>query len=363
MSGTSLDGVDAVLLEIGDKDQGIVLRGTYSLPFSSDLKAQLWQLTQSSANEIDVMLRAERALTQCYVQVVEGLLAETKWPSDRVAAIGCHGQTIRHQVAGSDHYTLQIGDMHWLAAHTGIPCVGDFRRMDMALGGQGAPLMPAFHRQLFQHHDEDCVVVNIGGIANVTLLSCDPDQPVIGFDTGPGNGLMDSWVHRHWGLAYDEGGHLAARGCVHEPMFRACMSDPYFSKRPPKSTGRDYFNLDWLSRCYPRQEVDKSDGLATLLHLTVSSIARAIQRCSPNSKRVIVCGGGAKNQTLMGALSALLPGCRVDTSAAYGIDPQWVEASGFAWLAYCRLLGRGGHLPAVTGASRTAVLGAVCLPD
>jgi anhydro-N-acetylmuramic acid kinase len=358
MSGTSLDAIDVVWC--GFDGDGIDLLGQLSFPLPADLKQQLWQLTRSGADEINQMLRCERALTRCYVVAVQGLLAKYGLQPSQVDAIGCHGQTIRHQTGSGEVFTLQLGDMSWLATHTGIACIGDFRRMDIALGGQGAPLMPAFHQAFLGVSDQARAVVNIGGIANVTFLpGAESDKSVLGFDTGPGNGLMDSWVQRHWQKNYDDGGELALRGKVHAGLLAACLADDYFTLSPPKSTGRDQFHLDWLQACYDVSSLALYDVLATLLQLTAESIIRSISDLPQAVSQLLVCGGGAYNAALMAALQKGLPDCEVTSVLRYGVAPQWLEAMGFAWLAHRRLLGLPGNLPSVTGAKKSSVLGAV----
>jgi anhydro-N-acetylmuramic acid kinase len=331
MSGTSLDAVDAVLVDFSG--HGVEVKAVASSPIPKGLKQQLWGLTQPCHDEIQVMLKAERELSELYVEVANTLLAKSGIKASQVAAIGAHGQTLRHQAHGAQTYTLQIIDEHWLAAHTGIPALCGFRRMDIARGGQGAPLMPPFHQRLFHCSDENRAVVNIGGIANVTCLPAQSNQPVQGFDTGPGNGLMDQWVGEHWVLPYDKNGELASKGKLHKPLLEAMLAHPFFAEPVPKSTGRDTFHLDWVRQCEHIQALAPLDVLATLLHVTAASIAQSVEGVD----RLIVCGGGARNQTLMAVLQDYLPGVSVVSSLAYGMDPQWVEASGFAWLAYRHL--------------------------
>lgn len=360
MSGTSLDGVDVVLCDSG---RNLALVASHHIAFSPKLRTELSELTYSGSdvviNELSKMLLVERALTKIYVRAVLELLKQTGIAPRDVMVIGCHGQTLRHQILDGELVTLQVGDMHWLSAHTNIPCIGDFRRMDIAMGGQGAPLMPLFHRHCFSHREENRVIVNIGGIANITVL---PEQngQIQGFDSGPGNGLINSWVQAHWSYDYDDGGRLAATGRVNEHLLQACLRDPYFQAPPPKSTGRDYFHLDWLRQRYDVSTLSREDVLATLVAVTVKTISMAILASLPETRRVIVCGGGVKNDFMMAQLQLALPQCKVESSQEHHFHPQWLEAIGFAWLAYQRIQGKKVDTAMVTGAKTSRVkLGAL----
>jgi anhydro-N-acetylmuramic acid kinase len=271
--------------------------------------------------------------------------------------MGSHGQTLRHRPHGPHGFTLQLGDPNRIAETTGVTTIADFRRRDLAAGGHAAPLLPALHAALLSSADENRAVLNLGGIANLTLLPAGGGD-VRGFDTGPANGLMDAWSLRHTGQHYDRGGAFAASGRVDTALLTRLLDDPWFALPPPKSTGRDHFHLDWVDA---RRVGDESaaDVQATLLALSARSIADALRATQPDTARVIACGGGVHNPALLSALAEALPGAIVESTAAHGIDPDLVEALGFAWLARQTLLGRAGNLPSVTGAAGPRVLGAI----
>lgn len=354
MSGTSLDGVDAVLAEIGPAGQ-IRLLHTHYLPYTDALRAQLLALHMPQPDEIHLAALAANALARLYAEAVKALL--DGFAPDRVRAIGCHGQTLRHRPA--DGYTLQIGNAALLAELTGITVVADFRSRDIAAGGQGAPLVPAFHAQALGNPDSHRVIANIGGIANITDLPV--GGPVRGWDTGPGNMLLDAWIKRHSGAHYDRDGAWAASGAVHASLLAALMKHTYLQRPPPKSAGREQFNLDWLDTILGSldEALAPPDVQATLLEFTAMSLADAVNRECTGAQELYVCGGGSHNRTLVQRISALLPGIRVATTATLGIDPDWVEALAFAWLARQTLHHAPGNVPAVTGARGERVLGAI----
>ncbi|WP_298444118.1 anhydro-N-acetylmuramic acid kinase [uncultured Ferrimonas sp.] len=359
MSGTSMDGVDAVLVAFNDNGKP-TLRGAHSLELPPPLLNDLHRLCSPGNNEIDRLGRADRALARVFAEAVHNLLAKTGVEASAIAAIGSHGQTVRHMPEGHHAFTLQLGCPSTLATLTGIDVVADFRRKDIALGGQGAPLVPAFHQALFQT-PADRAIVNIGGIANITWLPGSAAQAqgaqVLGYDTGPGNTLMDAWCRDHLGCNYDDNGAIAARGQVNDALLSRLLSHAYFNQAPPKSTGRELFNSVWLQgHLHSLPAIKDEDVLATLLATTVISIADCVSHHS-NSAELFVCGGGAFNGELIKQLGQRLPQCNVQTTAALDLPPQWVEASAFAWLAYRHLHGLTSSLPAVTGASRAAVLG------
>lgn len=356
MSGTSLDGVDAVLAEIGVDAQVRTLR-THYLPYPDALREQLLALHAPQADEIHLAACAGNALAHLYADAVDAILNEGE--RGGVRAIGCHGQTLRHRPA--DGYTLQIGNAAALAELTGITVIADFRSRDIAAGGQGAPLVPAFHAAVLSRPGSHRVIANIGGIANVTDLP--RGGMVRGWDTGPGNMLMDAWIQRHHGTRYDRDGAWAASGRIHPVLFDALAAHPYLPPPPPKSAGREQFNLPWLDAMLQRLGVAiaPADVQATLLEFTATSLAGAIRRECAGAESVHVCGGGAHNTALMRRLAALLPGVEVDTTAALGVDPDWVEALAFAWLARQTLHHLPGNLPAVTGARGPRILGAIHL--
>lgn len=350
MSGTSLDGVDAVLADFSGGQCRILSHA--HLDFEASQRAELLALTAPGPDETERAARQANVLSRIYALAVERCL--TGRPAGSVRAIGCHGQTIRHRP--EQGYTVQIGNAALLAELTGIDVVADFRSRDIAAGGQGAPLVPAFHAAIFGVSGQARAVVNIGGIANVSLLL--PGAPVLGFDTGPGNGLMDLWASRHLGQAYDAGGAWASSGRPVPGLLERFLAEPFFARAAPKSTGRELFNLDWLLG-HPVADAVPADVQASLRDLTVESIARAIESSPTRIESVVVCGGGALNTGLMQRLVDRLPACGVQSSAMLGVNPDCVEAAAFAWLARQAVLGLPGNLPAVTGARGPRILGAI----
>jgi len=363
MSGTSLDAIDAVLVDFDTSYPNVI--ASHSLPLPESLRSNLLALNRSRAGEINRMATADVELSRHYAAAVNTLLDNTGLNASDISAIGSHGQTIRHQPDSEFPYTLQIGDPNTIAELTGVTTVADFRRRDLAAGGQGAPLMPAFHDAMLRVHDETRVVVNIGGMANITILPSDPDKPVTGFDTGPGNVLMDGYIRQHQRKAYDEGGHWAASGKVNDIILSRMLRDRFFNTEPPKSTGRDLFNMRWLERhlkAYDKRygkRVIRKHIQATLCELTAVSISDAIRDWASDAHTVIVCGGGVHNTALMFRLQCLLGEQQLLSSEDYGIDPDMMEAIGFAWLAKQTLAIQPGNLPAVTGASHPVVLGGI----
>ena len=352
MSGTSLDGVDAVLADLSGARP--VLLANAHFPFDPRLQRELLALNASGANEIERAALAGNELAQRYADAVAAVLATSNTRSSAVRAIGCHGQTVRHRPERG--YTTQVGNAARLAELTGIRVVADFRSRDVAAGGQGAPLAPAFHAAVFALAAEDRVVLNLGGIANLSFL---PRQGNVGgFDSGPGNCLLDLWAARHLGRPHDEGGAWAGAGAVIPALLERMRCEPYFASSPPKSTGRDLFNADWLQGLLAGGE-DAQAVQATLLELTSRSVADAASRHCAGAQRIIVCGGGAKNTSLMRRLAELLAPAALEASDRHGIDAQLVEATAFAWLAQRALEGLPGNLPSVTGAHGPRVLGAV----
>ncbi len=355
MSGTSLDGIDAVLVDFAGDPPRLIEAHTHPLP--DTLRQQLGALCQPGDNEIERMGRADIALGELFADAVQQLLRQTSIPATEIHAIGSHGQTIRHRPDAG--FTLQIGDANRIARRTGITTVADFRRRDMAAGGQGAPLVPAFHAALFRSPDITRVVLNLGGMANITLLPAHPERPVSGYDTGPGNVLMDTWAQQYLGRPLDEHGAWAATGCVNEALLTRSLSDAYFRQAPPKSTGREYFNADWLTARLDESEHSLSpvDIQATLCELTAVSVAEAVRHT--DAAELLVCGGGTHNTYLLSRLKARLDSMDVIPSTERGLAADWVEAVAFAWLARETLAARPGNLPAVTGASEAVVLGAI----
>ncbi len=357
MSGTSLDAVDVVAVTL----KPFVLKATLSVPFPETLYANLLALTQPGDNEIERMGAASVAYGQLVAHAVLALLDQQGWTAHQVQVIGCHGQTIRHRPDLG--FSLQIGDVNQITEHTGIAVVSDFRQRDVAAGGQGAPLVPAFHRAIWQHPDQHRVVLNIGGMANVSVLPAGQPEAVYGFDTGPGNVLMDSWCLTHTGQPYDENGAWAAQGQVHSGLLCRLQAHGYFALPAPKSTGRETFCREWLDQqLQDFAALSPVDVQATLLELTAWSIASAIADTGLAGGALWLCGGGAYNHALWQALANRLPDWSLHSSAEMGMAPQWVEACAFAWLAAQRLDGEAGNLPAVTGARGLRVLGALYVP-
>lgn len=352
MSGTSLDGVDAVAADFSSSLPRLI--ATAHLSYPDSLRQRLLELNHSGPDELHRCALAATEATRLYAAAVEHLaeLAGTEVP--KAAAIGCHGQTVRHRPDAG--YSIQLCSPALLAELTGTPVVADFRSRDIAAGGQGAPLVPAFHAAVFHHPERDRVVVNVGGIANITTL---PARGLVaGFDTGPGNVLMDLWCSAHRGAAFDENGAWALGGTVIGPLLQAMLEEDYFRRPPPKSTGRDRFNRSWLERHLTGSERPQ-DVQATLLALTAESICRSVESALPTARDLAVCGGGARNPALMDALQRRVPAIQVVPSDALGIPAQWVEALAFAWLARRALNGAPGNLPAVTGACGERILGAI----
>jgi anhydro-N-acetylmuramic acid kinase len=362
MSGTSLDGVDGVLAVFasGAGRPAHTLAHVH-LPFSDELRAQLMSLQAPSDNEIDLEALTANGLATRYAQCVRQLLDQCGLSASAVAAVGVHGQTIRHRPELG--YTRQTNNPALLAELCGIDVIADFRSRDIAAGGQGAPLVPAFHKAFFGSDEECRVVVNIGGIANISLLR-PGSEAIIGFDTGPGNALMDLWIARHRQLGYDDQGSWAASGKLLEPLLARMLAEPYFQLPPPKSTGRDLFHALWLqTRLAEQAHADPADVQRTLCELTACSIANAIADLAPDAKRVFVCGGGAFNGFLLERLATRLQqrglGIAVETTAVLGVPPTEVESLAFAWLARQFMQRQAGNLPSVTGARGPRILGAL----
>lgn len=359
MSGTSMDAVDAVLVEFTDNNPYLVEK--YSLPIPPSLRQQLQTLARPGVNELDCMACLDSALARLFAEAVITLLNQAGIPASRVRAIGNHGQTIRHSPAGSEPYTIQIGNPNLITELTGIMTVTDFRRRDMAAGGQGAPLAPAFHAAFFHHPGDTRVVVNIGGIANITLLPGESARPVSGFDTGPGNTLLDAWALQHRGVPMDSNGAWGRQGQAVSALLDCCLEDDYFIRSPPKSTGPEYFHLGWLQGKLANWggRATPQDIQATLVELTGHSIARAIRQYAPATRRVLVCGGGVHNQGVLDSLRHQLSNITVESTATLGVDPDYLEAIGFAWLAKRTLDNLPGNLPEVTGARGPRILGGI----
>jgi anhydro-N-acetylmuramic acid kinase len=358
MSGTSLDGIDAALVEFHD-DKLQLIEFAYQ-PFSDALKNRLEQLSDVNAMlflKDYGCLDAELGLL--FAETIETLLAKTNIPASAIKAIGSHGQTIYHEPNDSFAFSLQIGDPNIIAETTGITTVADFRRRDMAAGGQGAPLVPAFHQAVFSHATEHRCVVNIGGIANITILPPAQSTTVVsGFDTGPGNILLNQWIQKHRSLNYDAQGEWAKTGEIDFELVARLKNDPYFQTAPAKSTGKEYFSLAWIYENTNVTDYKAEDIQATLSYLTATTITDAIKKYAPKTEHVLICGGGIHNNYLLQLIEQNLP-CPVSSTEIYGIHPDHVEAMAFAWLARQTINHRTGNLTEVTGAKHSVVLGGV----
>jgi anhydro-N-acetylmuramic acid kinase len=354
MSGTSLDGIDATLVDLGGVQPRLLAR--HYAPFDEALKSELLALHQPGHDELHRTQLAGNQLARRYAAAVNALLGAVNSSNAAIKAIGCHGQTIRHR---PEHgYTLQIGNAALLAELTGITVISDFRSRDIAAGGQGAPLVPAFHDKLLRHPAAHRVIVNIGGIANLTDLP--PGGDTTGFDSGPGNMLMDAWCMQHLDRPYDDNGAWAASGKVLPALLERMLAEPFFALPPPKSSGRDLFSLAWLRGKLQGGE-SAEDVQATLLELTCSTVAQAVRQHCVGATEIYLCGGGARNSTLRTRLAALFPDSCIQTTDTLGVDGDYLEAIAFAWLAQQALHGKPANLPAVTGARHPCVLGAIYL--
>ena len=352
MSGTSLDGIDCVLTDCAVTPPRLIAH-TFR-PFDAQLRATLLELQVPSPDELHRSQQAAVALAHAYAASIDKTLRSASIAPSAVRAIGCHGQTVRHRPA--DSYSLQLVNGAALAELTTITTVCDFRNRDIAAGGEGAPLVPAFHARVFQTPHEPRVIINLGGIANLTALAT--DGTVTGFDSGPGNLLMDAWIGRHRGVPYDENGGWAASGRIIPALLARLRAHPYFALAAPKSTGREQFNPSWLDALLSEDD-DPGDVQATLLELTAGTVADAVILCAPAASRIFLCGGGAHNLALKRRLAGLLAPRPVADTSALGIPPERVEAMAFAWLASCTLAGQSASLPQVTGARGARILGAI----
>jgi len=365
ISGTSADGIDAALVRFESSGDCELLLGR-TFAWDPSLRSRLVELGQGGAMQsIEELGTLDVRIAEAFADATHRLLDAAGVAPDRVRALGSHGQTVRHRPAGArfdgQHpFTMQLGDGNLIAERSGITTVADFRRRDVAAGGHGAPLLPALHAAALRHPDEYRAVLNLGGIANFTLLP--PHGDVRGFDTGPANALMDAWCERELGQPYDADGGFAAQGTVDPELLARLLDEPWFALAPPKSTGREHFHLDWLQARLAGDEA-AADVQATLLELTAITIADALLAQQPQTDRVLVCGGGVHNARLLRRIGEHLPGVAIESTAQHGLDPDFVEAMGFAWLARQTLLGLPGNLPSVTGAAGPRVLGAVYPAD
>jgi anhydro-N-acetylmuramic acid kinase len=354
MSGTSLDGADVALVQFNEAQKPHVLQ-THFLAYPAELRTQILALQYPTENELESTALIANTLARLYAEAVNQLLAIAKLSPNEISAIGCHGQTIRHRPELG--FTLQIGNPALLAELTGITVVADFRSRDIAAGGQGAPLVPAFHKAIFAHPQLNRAVINIGGISNITYLASNSD--LIGFDSGPGNMLLDAWIKQHKNLSYDANGAWASTGEIISPLLTAMLAEPYFALMPPKSTGRDLFNDAWLAQYLAVANYRPQDVACTLVSLTAHSINNALQHHCSDVDEVYLCGGGAHNALLIEHLQNLLGSKKVETTDKLGIGVDWVEAIAFAWLAELCLNQKNASLPEVTGAKGARILGAI----
>ena len=360
MSGTSIDSVDAAAVDLTEGQ--IKLIGSHSHPIPEQLRKDILNLCLPGRDTVQLYAETDRALGELFANAALALMDKLKLNPANILAIGSHGQTIRHSAPSqiTNGYSQQIGDANIIAARTGCSVVSDFRRKDVALGGHGAPLVPAFHHSLFSHPQRQRVIANIGGIANITVLPA--DGACYGFDTGPGNLLLDAWCKRHTGKRYDDKGAWGATGQVDAALLKQLKTHPFLGLEAPKSTGREEFNLAWLESILTDHSLPPENVQATLTAFTAQTLGDAISALDDNIDEVYVCGGGAFNNQLMARLEETLPGSVVSTTDDLGLAPSWVEACAFAWLARQRVLSLPGNLPRVTGASRPAILGALYLP-
>ncbi|HDS1655017.1 TPA: anhydro-N-acetylmuramic acid kinase [Stenotrophomonas maltophilia] len=359
MSGTSADGIDAALVQFPSSGGCRFVHGL-TARWEPVLRARLVALGEGGPlDSLEELGELDARIAIHFASAANQLLAEAGVDRSQVRAIGSHGQTVRHRPLANPAFTVQLGDGNRIAELTGITTVSDFRRRDVAAGGHGAPLMPAFHLGMLGTADEDRAVLNLGGIANLTLIP--REGAVRGFDTGPANALMDAWCQRHTGRTFDADGAYAASGAVDEGLLAGWRSEPWFDLPPPKSTGREQFHLAWAEAHMGEGEYSAADVQATLLELTVATVADALLAQQPQTRRLLVCGGGVRNRQLMKRLAARLPEVQVESSAVHGLDPEYVEAMGFAWLAQRTMDGLAGNLPSVTGATGPRILGAIHL--
>ena len=359
MSGTSMDGIDAALVDLsGDTPQ---LLRAQTRPWPAPLHARILKTVaapeQASLRDTGIL---DTELGEQFANAALDLMAKARLDSSQITAIGSYGQTLLHVPDGQPAFSMQLGDANRIAEKTGITTVADFRRRDIAAGGQGAPLVPAFHQALFHDPGTPRAILNIGGMANLTLLPADSDA-VTGFDTGPGNVLLDAWYRKNHQGDYDECGAWAQRGDLNQSLLEHLVDHPYFSQPPPRSTGRELFCLRWLEELLQsgHHALPDADVQRTLTEFTAQTIATALEHFGPPVEQVLVCGGGVHNDFLMQRLAALLPEQQVETTEKYGLHPDWVEAVAFAWLAKQTLEGKAGNIPGVTGANRAVILGAI----
>jgi len=360
MSGTSLDGIDIAITRFSDSGTFHFI-AAQTFPFPDELYSQLQLLITKQECHLQYLGNVDIALGQLIGQSINELLVHHDLSADDISAVGSHGQTLFHSPVGNTPFSLQIGDASVIAEITGITTVADFRQRDLAAGGQGAPLVPAFHQALFSSVDKDRVIVNIGGISNLTIIPSSKDIPVIGFDTGPGNVLLDYWTRLHINEPYDSGGQWAASGQCNNELLSLFLDDAYFKQVAPKSTGRELFNQQWFEKINTlfKKKIAASHVQATLVELTAQTISADIKSYAASNSQIFICGGGAHNDYLLRRLKSLLDSNDVSTTESLGLHPDWVEACAFAWLAYRTMNKQSGNLPSVTGATHSVVLGAI----
>ncbi|MCK6264877.1 anhydro-N-acetylmuramic acid kinase [Vibrio sp. ZSDE26] len=356
MSGTSMDGVDTALVQINESHVKMVAH--HEFPMQKALKQRLLNVAVGQSTNLIEIGELDHQLGILFSDAVNALLKESGYSADQITAIGNHGQTVFHQPVADSPFTMQLGDANIIAARTGINTIADFRRKDMALGGQGAPLVPAFHHAIFTPTDSSIVVLNIGGISNISVLR--PNKKALGFDTGPGNMLMDAWCQQHLNQPYDKGATFAQSGHVDTLLLNTLLKEPYLQQLPPKSTGRELFNLSWLESYLEEFPTSIEDVQRTLCEYTVVTICDQVkQYVTGHYPQLLVCGGGARNPLILKRLCEQLPNWEVTTTSEKGVDSDYMEAIAFAWLAYRRTYGLSSNLPEVTGASKLASLGVI----
>jgi anhydro-N-acetylmuramic acid kinase len=358
LSGTSIDGVDAVVVDFASEPPRLV--ATHSEPVPEELRSSIMRLCSQEPVTLVLLGQTDVALGRLFAKAVKQLLQKASLSSTDMLAIGSHGQTVMHHPHGENRFTLQIGDPNTIAYLTKISTIADFRRKDMAAGGQGAPLAPLFHQDFFGHCGKRRAVLNVGGIANITLLQSDLQTSIVGFDTGPGNVLMDSWIRLKRNLPYDHSGNWAKCGEVSAELLNALLLEPYLGLPAPKSTGRELFNMAWLQdKLRDFGTLRDEDVQASLLAFTARSIAESVDWRAKGIEEIVVCGGGAHNSALMAALEQLIPLASVISSEQAGLAPDWVEGVAFAWMARKAWMGEAIATGSVTGASRACILGGI----
>ncbi|MFM2599189.1 anhydro-N-acetylmuramic acid kinase [Vibrio fortis] len=355
MSGTSMDGIDTALVSIDDQQIRLIAQDEFPMP--EETKKQLLDVCIGQQTNLIAIGELDHQLGHLFADAVLQLLSKHDICASQITAIGNHGQTVFHQPSGNHPFTMQLGDANIIATKTNIDVVADFRRKDMALGGQGAPLVPAFHRTIFEAKESSVVVLNIGGISNISVLQ--PDKPTLGYDTGPGNMLMDAWINKHCGKKYDQDGEFARSGQVNSALLNSLLEEAYLAELPPKSTGRELFNLPWLeNKLKALPEISEPDVQRTLCEYSAITITNeVVKHQSGSSPALYVCGGGVRNPLLMDRLAKMLPDWQVSSTSAKGVDADYMEAMAFAWLAQRYVHKLPSNLPEVTGASQSASLG------